>query len=302
MSEVLGKAAALIAVILLGYLLKRISFLELKDFYLVSKIVTHITLPCAIVSNFSSLDIVPSLLLLCAIGFGCNILCDLLGYLANWRGTREEKAFGLINASGFNIGNFTLPFIQNFLGPAGVAACSLFDAGNAMMCTGFTYSIAVAVQGKGGKISLKSMAKDLFSSIPFDTYILMMTLGLLRWRLPSPILSFAKTVGSANPFLALLMIGIGFEIRLDKSKWSRLIRMLAVRYGAALCLCLCFYYLLPFEREICQALAITAFGPVSSVATAYTGALGGDVELSSAMNSISIVISVICMTLLLMVL
>lgn len=302
MLEVLGKAAAFIAVIALGYLLKRMSFFELKDFYLVSKVVIHITLPCAIINNFSSLEIVPSMLLLCAIGFGCNVLCNLLGYLVNLRGTREEKAFGIINASGFNIGNFTLPFIQSFLGPAGVAACSFFDAGNAVMCTGFTYSIASAVQGKGGRVTLKSMARDLFSSIPFDTYILMMTLGLLHWRLPSPILSFARTAGNANPFLALLMIGIGFNIRLDKSKWSRLLRMLVVRYGTALCLCLCFYYLLPFDHEVCQALAITAFGPVSSVATAYTGSLGGDVELSSTMNSISIVISVVCMTLLLMIL
>lgn len=302
MLEVLGKAAAFIAVIALGYALKRISFFELKDFYLVSKVVVHITLPCVIITNFSNLDIAPSMLILCAIGFGCNGLYDLLGYLANRRGTREEKAFGIINASGFNIGNFTLPFIQSFLGPTGVAACSLFDAGNALMCTGFTYSIASAVQGKDGKVTLKSMARDLFSSFPFDTYLIMMTLGLLHWRLPAPILSFAQTAGSANPFLALLMIGIGFDIRLDKSKWSRLIRMLLVRYGTALILSLCFYYLLPFDREICQTLAITAFGPVSSVATAYTGALGGDVELSSAMNSISIIVSVVCMTLLLMVL
>lgn len=302
MLEVLGNAAAFVAVILLGYALKRASFFELKDFYLVSKVVIHITLPCAIITNFSSLDIEPSMLFLCAIGFGCSALYDLLGYLANRGGTREEKAFGIINASGFNIGNFTLPFIQSFLGPAGVAACSLFDTGNAMMCTGFTYSIAAGVQGKNGKVTLKSMARDLFSSLPFDTYILMTALGLLHWRLPGPILSFARTAGSANPFLALLMIGIGFDIRLDKGKRSRLFRMLAVRYGTALVLCLGFYYLLPFDREICQTLAITVFGPVSSVATAYTGALGGDVELSSAMNSISIVISVVCMTLLLIIL
>ena len=302
MLEVLGKVAAFIAVIVLGYTLKKGSFFELKDFYLISKVVIRITLPCAIITNFSALDIGPSMLLFCAVGFGCSALYDLLGYLANRKGTKEEKSFGIINASGYNIGNFTLPFIQSFLGPLGVAACSLFDAGNAVMCTGFTYSIAAAVQGKNGKVTPKSMAKDLFSSTPFDTYLLMTVLGLLHWRLPEPILNFAKTAGNANPFLALLMIGIGFDLHLDKSKRTRLWKLLAVRYGTALILCLCFYYLLPFDREICQALAITAFGPVSSVATAYTGALGGDVELSSAMNSISIVTSVVCITLLLLVL
>ena len=301
MFEVLMKALAFIAVIAMGYVLKRKGFFQLKDFYLISRIVVKITLPCAIIYNFSKITMEASLLILCAIGFLCNVLMVALGYLLNLKGSREERAFGAVNASGYNIGNFTLPFVQSFLGPAGFAACSLFDTGNAVMCTGLTYSIASAIQGKDGKVSVKSMVKTLFSSMPFDAYLLMTFLVLCHIELPSVFVTFAETVGNANPFLALLMIGIGFEIRLEKSKLARLGKILLLRYGTALILCLCFYFLLPFPLETRQALAIIAFGPVSSVATAYTGALGGDVELSSAVNSLSIVISIVCITALLLI-
>ena len=52
----------------------------------------------------------------------------------------------------------------------------------------------------------------------------------------------------------------------------------------------------PFELEVRQAMAIAAFGPVSSVATAFTGRLGGNVEMSSAVNSMSIVLSMAAIT------
>mgnify|MGYP002511509851 CR=1 FL=1 len=301
MWSVLAKALAFVGIIVMGYILKRKSFFELKDFYILSRIVVKITLPCAIISNFSNITIDVSLLVLCVVGFVCNVVYVALGYLLNRKGSKEDRAFGAINASGYNIGNFTLPFVQSFLGPVGFAACSLFDTGNAVMCTGLTYSIASAIQGKDGKVSVKSMAKTLFSSLPFDSYLLMTVLVLMHWKLPKLLVTFANTAGNANPFLALLMIGIGFEIRLDKSKLARLVKMLVLRYGTAAVLCLGFYFLAPFGPEIRQALAIIAFGPVSSVATAYTGALGGDVELSSAMNSLSIVISIICITVLLLV-
>lgn len=302
MLNVLTKAMAFIGIIAMGYILKRKSFFQLKDFYLISRIVVKITLPCAIIYNFSNITIEPSLLSLCLLGFVCNVLYVALGYLMNRGRSREDQAFGAINASGYNIGNFTLPFVQSFLGPVGFAACSLFDTGNAVMCTGLTYSIASAIQGKEGKVSVKNMLRTLFSSLPFDSYLLMTALVFLHLQLPPLLLSFAQTAGNANPFLALLMIGIGFEIRLDRSKLARLVRLLILRYGTALVLCLCFYFLAPFEPEVRQALAIIAFGPVSSVATAFTGALGGDVELASAVNSVSIVISIFCITLLLLIL
>lgn len=299
--EVLAKALAFILIIVMGYLLKKKGFFHASDFYLISKIVIRITLPAAIVSNFSRITMDNSLLLMVVIGLAANIVMVSVGYLINAGKSKEAKAFDMLNLSGYNIGNFTLPFVQSFLGPIGFATTSLFDAGNAVMCTGVTYTLASMVIGKGDKPSVKNILKSLFSSLPFDAYIIMTVLAILRIPLPSVVTSFAATVGGANAFLALLMIGIGFEIHMEKDKVSTIVKLMVLRYGTAVLFALGAYFLLPFPLEVRQALAIVSFGPVSSVSPAFTGKLEGDVELSSAVNSLSIVLSIVSITMVLIV-
>lgn len=298
---VLAKAVAFIMIIVTGYGLKRKGFFHAKDFYLISKIVIRITLPAAIVSNFSQISMDSALLWVIPIGIGANIVMVGIGYLINARRPKSEKVFDMVNLSGYNIGNFTLPFVQSFLGPVGFAATSLFDAGNAVMCTGVTYTLASIVKGDSGKISLSAILKRLFSSIPFDAYIIMTALAILRIPLPQVILDYAETVGKANAFLALLMLGIGFEVHMNREKINRIIKIIVIRYSMALLFALAAYFLLPLPTEVRQALAIVAFGPISSVSPAFTGTLGGDVELSSAVNSLSIVMSILLITIALVV-
>ena len=294
---VLTKAIAFIFIIVMGYALKKKGFFAAKDFYLISRIVIRITLPCAIISNFSNLTMDNSLLFLCVIGILANLVMVGIGFLTNIRSDGDRTAFDMINLSGYNIGNFTLPFVQSFLGPVGFAATSLFDAGNAVMCTGVTYTLASLAKGSGEKASPSSVVRSLLSSLPFDAYVLMTILAVCKIPLPSVVISFASTVGGANAFLALLMIGIGFEIHMEKEKLNRIIRLMVIRYGVAVVFALGAFFLLPFPIPVRQAMTIVAFGPISSVATAFTGRIGGDVELSSAVNSLSIVLSIITITL-----
>lgn len=294
--DVLMKALAFVAIIAMGYGLKRLGFFHAKDFYLLSKIVIKITLPSAIIANFSKISMESSMLILCVFGLACNGLLLAVAYCMNLKKPGKQKAFDMLNLTGYNIGNFTMPFVQSFLGPIGFAATSLFDAGNSVMCTGITFSLASAVNGGEEKSSVKTILCTLVSSVPFDAYVIMTILAALHVRLPNVVILFAETAGNANAFLALLMIGIGFEIRMDKEKIAEILKVLMVRYGIALAFSLGFFFLLPFSLEIRQALALVVLGPVASVSPAFTGKLGGDVELSSAINSLSIVISIVAIT------
>lgn len=302
MTAVLIKAASFILIIAIGYLMKRRGFFHANDFYLISRIVLKITLPAAIVSNFSKVTMEPAMLLMCAIGLFCNILMVAVGYIINLKGTGAEKAFDMINLSGYNIGNFTIPFVQSFLGPVGFAVTSLFDAGNAVMCTGITFTAASSAAGDKKKVTLSVILKKLVSSLPFDAYIIMTILAILNIRLPALFLSMADTIGASNAFLALLMIGIGFEINLDKKRMAELSKVMLVRYVCAVLMAIGFYFAAPFSEEIKRTLAIVVLGPISSVSPAFTGELNGDVELASTINSMSIIISVVAITVALLVL
>lgn len=302
MAAVFTKAVAFVAIIFMGYLLKKAGFFQAKDFYLISRVVIRITLPAAIVSNFSKITMDYSLLAMCVIGLLCNVVTIVAGYLMNISNSREKKAFAMLNMSGYNVGNFTMPFVQSFLSPVGFAVTSLFDAGNAVMCTGMTYSLAGMVMGEEEKPSVKRMVLKLFSSVPFDAYVIMTILSMLNVKLPPVFISFADTAGGANAFLALLMLGIGFEIHMEREKLAQIMKILCTRYAISIILAIGFYFLAPFGLEARQALAIVSLGPISSVAPAFTGALKGDVELASAVNSLSIVISIAAITIALILL
>ncbi|MDY4529709.1 MAG: AEC family transporter [Enterocloster aldenensis] len=296
MAEILMKAGSFIAIIILGYVLRRRGFFKEEDFYVLSRIVLKITLPAAIVTNFTGIDMKPSMLLMSLLGLGGGIVLTGMAFLISAGKTGEEKAFNIINLTGYNIGNFTMPFAQSFLGPLGVVATSLFDSGNALVCLGGTYSVAVMAKGEKGKFSIMPIIKTLLSSVPFDAYLLMTVLSLLHLSLPAPMVSFTGIIANGNAFMAMLMLGVGFKMTLDKSRMGKIIQILSIRYSVSIALAAAFYFLLPFELEYRQALAILALSPIASAAPAFTGDLDGDIGLASAVNSISIVISIVLIT------
>ena len=288
MGTVFVKAACFILIIFLGYASKRMGLLRQEDLPVFSKLVIKITLPAAIVTNFSRITMDVSMLSIVAVGFLLSGFYMAVGYLLFWNGTREEKAFGLLNASGYNIGCFTMPFVQSFLGPVGVAVTSLFDAGNSMICT--------AVAGKGKKSGPAGMVLRLFSSIPFDCYILMTVLTLLNLRLPAVVLSFAETVGNANSFLSLMMIGLGINLHMSRKQVKSAAKIVGTRLLISAALSAGFYFFGPFSEEIRHALAVLMFAPVASLCVAYTSMIEGDVNLASAVNSVSILTAIVSLT------
>lgn len=292
MLEVLTRAGCFVAIIILGFILKKIGLFKPSDFSVLSNVVLKITLPAAIVTNFANKELDTSLLIICLLGLSCGAIYIALGFLFNLRSNREKRAFDILNLPGYNIGCFAMPFVQNFLGPMGVIATSLFDIGNGFICLGTSFSIATMVKD-GGKFSIKRIIRTLSKSVPFLFYLVMPTLCLLRIPIPSVITTFAQIVGNANPFLAMFMIGVGFQLTFSKMQLGRIAKHLAIRYGVALILAFVFYTFLPFSNEIRKALVILLFSPIGAAVPSFTGELKGDVGLSSAINSISILCSII---------
>ncbi len=301
MADILIKAGAFASIIVLGYLLRRLGFFKKEDFYILSKIVLKITLPAAIVYNFSTMEIDSSMLSVCLFGLAGGVVLMGAAWIVNTGKQKVRKSFDVLNVAGYNIGNFTMPFIQGFLGTTGLAAASLFDTGNSFVCLGGAYSIAMAALKPGQKQTVRKLIQPLLKSVPFLAYMIMTVLTRCHIRLPRIAVSFAQTIGGANAFLALFMVGIGFQLSLEKEKLASIFRILSVRYGISIVLAVVFYCFAPFELEIRQAFAILVFSPIASAAPAYTGEAGLDVGLSSVINSLSVVISIILITVTLMI-
>lgn len=301
MLDILLRAGSFISIIVLGFVLKKIGFFRQEDFSLLSKITIRITLPCAIITSFAGKTIDPALLSLTFLAIGCGLIYVLTGFLINRKNGREQQAFEMLNLPGYNIGTFVIPFAQSFLGAMGVIAVSLFDTGNAVICLGGAYSLAAMVKDGDG-FSLKRIFWALIRSVPFVTYMVMLLTNLLRLPVPAFVLSVAGIGSNANAFMAMLMIGVGFKLELgNKKQVGTIAKLLSIRYGLAAVFASIFYFLMPFELEVRQALVILAFSPIGSAVPGFTQELKGDVGLSSALNSFAMVISIAITVVLLLV-
>ncbi len=298
----MGRAACLICIILVGYFFKRARLLSPDDFRPISRIIFYFTLPCAIINSLSGASIDTERLLIIPIGLGCNLATVAAGYLLKFHQGRREKAFAMINLSGYNIGNFAYPFIQSFLGPDAVMSLCLFDAGNSIMCTSGTRVITGNLVSSGKKENAAKSALKIFGSVPFDTYAAMFLLTAAGVRMPAPFLVFTGIAGDANTFLSMLMLGIGFEWYFEKRYRNALVYYIGIRFLISAAMAAGFLYFLPFDYEIRKTLAILVFAPVSTWSPIYSKLTGGDVALSSAITSFSILFGVLHMTLLLMLL
>lgn len=300
MADILIKAGCYIAIILLGIILRRVGFFKKEDFNVLAKIVIRITLPAAIIVSAAGRQISLAMLTITLLGMGGGMIYMGLGYFLNRKGTANQKAFGLLNMAGYNIGNFALPFTQSFLGAPGVLATSIFDVGNAFVCLGTAYGIATAVK-QGGKLDLRPVGRALIRSVPFLTYVITTLMSLFQIPFPGPVVSLAQIVGNANAFLAMLMIGVGFHLEADRTQIGKIVKMLVVRFAVAAVLALIYYFVLPFDLITRQTLVILAFSPVSTATPGFTADLGEDVGLSSAINSISIICSIVIIVSLLLI-
>lgn len=296
MGNVLLKAGSCVLIILTGYLLKKGGLFRKEENLTIMKLIQNVTLPAAVITGFSDYERNLSLLNLLLLGLFLNLFMIAAGLAAARNKDKAEKAFYIVNFSGYNIGTFTLPYLQSFLGNQGVVTACLFDSGNAFMCMGITYVIASTVVGGKDDRRASVLLKRLFRSIPFDAYLLMILFYLMDIRLPEPVYTVTRAFSSANAFLAMFMIGGALEFCFDKKKLSSILTVLVFRYGTAICIAILFYYCLPFSPDIKKILIILVFSPITSMGVINTQRLGGDTERAGILNSVSILISLAVMT------
>ena len=300
MLVVLSKAIAFVLIILIGYICKRRGVFAPTDYQLISKIVLNITLPCAVISSFAHFQLDLSLLAAVALGLSGNCVMIFVALMLTRRETLAAKIFYIFSLAGYNIGCFTLPFAQAFLTPFAVIALCMFDVGNSIMCTGMTYALTAScigyADGHKDRFSMKSIAEKLLHSAPFVVYISMLILSLVGVQFPKSVYTFTDIVGAANPFLSMLMIGMMFEIRLDKQAMGYVKELFSVRYLTSLACAGAFIYFAPFKQEVNYVIALAFMAPCTIIGPIFVEKLGGNVQLASLFNSMTIITSVVLFT------
>lgn len=216
MRAVLLNSLGLFVIILIGYLTKRLNLLIKADGTTISKIVVNVTLPAAIIVNLQSLEVKNQLLLLIAAGLVLNLVMIIIGHFFSKKQEQVEREFLMYSVSGYNIGNFAIPFVQSFM-PLAIPILSFFDIGNSVMLAGGSNVVIEGISGSNGqRPSAKMVLGRLGRSVPFLCYLIMLFFRMVKMDLPPAVFQIAQPIASANTFLSMFMIGLFLELRLPK--------------------------------------------------------------------------------------
>lgn len=280
----------------IGLYIKKKGLFTVEDGHTISKIIVYITLPAAIIIGFRQVAVNQVFFFIILFSLCANTLLVLLsGYI--WRNQVPVKQSTMMfGTTGYNIGNFALPFVQSFL-PAAIPLLCVFDIGNALMVSGGSSVIVAKMTGnKHHPMGLRTVLKQLFSSPPFTIYVVMFFFTLFQFDMPQQVISIASLLSSGNGFLSMFMIGLYMEIHISKKDCLDAFRILRLRYLFSTVLAVACYVLLPFPTLAKQALVLAVFTPVSSLCAINAVKFGARESIVGFLSSASIIISLIIMT------
>ena len=302
MFSVLLRAFSFTFIIIIGIVMKAKGIATKGTGDFIKKLLLYVTLPCTIITNFSSIeDLGIDMLIITALGAIANIIMIAVGAFVTKHRSKKDQAMYMLCLPAYNIGAFSIPFVQSFLPTLGSVATCMFDVGNSILCTGGTYAFVAEYTSENNKKGMDwaSFGKRLITSPPLVTYVVMFILSVVGFKMPQVVLTFVEPMYKANTFVAMLMLGLLFHVEFKKEYMVEIAKIVGIRHVFAIICALLFYFVLPFDPVIKQTLTIISFAPMSVVAPAYTGMCGGDEGMASCANSVTILCSLVEITALL---
>lgn len=294
MDAIAAKALGLLAIIALGFTLKRAKVLRADDFGALSRIVLNVTVPCVIVTSFSGISISRDLLVFPLVAVAVNALLISVGFLLMRGRSREEQAFGVLNLCSYNVGAFAIPYLQGLLGPAQIVQAAMFDVGNVLTAVGLGYGVAAVIQDPDQPIA-RTIGRKLVGSAIFMTYVVMIVLSLLHVSLPASVTTWTGLIAQANAPLAMLMIGVGLELRLPRQRQTMVWTFITARVVAATVFTVVTWVWLPVSREAKLVLCTIFWAPVASMMPGFTHRIGADHEASAFVGTVSMIVAMVAM-------
>ena len=317
---------ALLLIILAGYLFKRAGMFKDRDYRIMQTAIFDLVLPGAIIYSFATNPHDSSMLLISVFGLVVAFIPPVIIFLTSRDKPVQDRAFTMLNGSGFNVGCFCFPVVQAFLGTAAIVPAAMFDIGNCVMVAAGTNvmtqtllhiqpgkTLGEQYQGSAPtlpytkpkdkdarrlarKALLWNVFKGFFGSVPFDTYLLMIILTLADVRIPNAIATLVEPLANANSFCAMLMVGMLMDLPSDRQDVMKLVRVIGWRLPFGLLFAAAAWFLLPFGTSIREAVAMCCLAPIAVFSTLFTDKVLGNAKLAGFSLSITAIISLAMMT------
>ncbi|MBW3082770.1 AEC family transporter [Bifidobacterium phasiani] len=316
----------LLLIIVAGYLFKRFGLFGDRDYRVIQKAVFNLILPGAIVYSFATNPHDISLLLVSGFAFVAALVPTLVMFAYSRRRPVADRAFLMLNGSGYNVGCFCFPVLQSLIGPAALVPAAMFDVGNCVMVSAGTNVMTqtllhirpgrtLAEQHAGDAPTLPyerpkdrdarrlahralagNVARGFLTSPSFDTYLLMIALMLAGVDLPGWLGTFCQPFSAANAFCSMLMVGMLMDLPATRHDVRDVLEIVGWRIPFAALFAAAAWFLLPFDAATREAVALCCLAPTAIFATLYTDRVLGNARLAGFALSLTAVIALVTMT------
>ncbi|MCG8453411.1 MAG: hypothetical protein MI717_09555 [Spirochaetales bacterium] len=273
------------AIVLLGYLIRRLGVLSADDGEALARIALNITLPAVILLNVPLVPIHLRDIALPLTSFASSALMATLAYHF-FSKMKEGRGLAITASAGYNIGLFAIPLAGGLFGAEGIARFAFIDLGNAFAVFGLAYWLAGKTSPKvpeGQTFGPKATMKMLLSSLPFLSYLLAIGMNLTGLKAQGFPLQVLTIFAHMNKGASLLVLGLLLQFNVPKKILKTVLPALTLRYALGFTLALGVLFLTPFPLLDRMTLAGTLIMPVGLSIIPFAVRWGHERDTAAAM-------------------
>lgn len=316
-----------LCIILAGYGFKRIGWFKQDDYRVMQKIVFNLLLPAAVVVSFMDNPHDMNLLWVALFGFCCSVIPILAIYFSTRKTPLGDRAFEMLNGSGFNIGCFALPVVQALMGPSAAVAVVMFDIGNSVMMSAGMNAVTTQLlriddthplspeeqaQPLGPRpprkildkdarrlqrlANFRRIARNFYSSAAFMTYMLMLIVMVSGFTMPEWIGTTLRPLSNANAFCSMMMVGMLMDVPRSHADVRRVATVFGWRWLFAVIFAVAAWFILPVDPAVRKAVIFACFAPVGVFSTLFTDRVLGNARLAGLCLAFTAIMGLIAMT------
>ncbi len=268
-------AVGALAIILLGWLARRIGVLRAKDAPILVQVVIYLALPALVLQIMVTSDLQPVLVLVPLVGFAVHgvLLVVALGAARMWRLDRPSTGALIVASAVGNTGFFGVPLIAASGPNLSVAAAVMFDT----FCTGIlTWTSTVWISGRFGEVPagrapVGSMWRNLLLPPTWAMVIgLGLNLGGVR-SLPEIIDRPLTILGAAVLPLVLIYAGLVIEWDGIRRAWREVGTVVVIRLVISPLVCLALALAIGLDGGVLRTVVLMAAMPTAMMSLVIGG-------------------------------
>jgi len=220
-----------LALFVLGYVLRRTHFFEHSAVSALKKLVVNIALPALLFRAFASLNLEPRLLLVVITVFSICVAMVLIGRVISWITGIKSPYFAIL-MGGFETGMVGYAIFIAAYGAENVPALALVDLGQVTFVFFVLMSLLISLRGE--RYTVAQLTRRLISSPVIIAIAAGMVFGLVTAHVSVKETALFQAASSLITLVGgltvpLICIVIGYELEIDRSSLGLPLFTIAVR-------------------------------------------------------------------------